>query len=108
VLTAVHDVVDQLVSLHWLDERQREEQQALALSQHAYDLAQARYRSGLASYLQVLSAEGQVLGQKQQVIASQARQRELHLNLVRALGGGYVAAVPAGTSNPRSARHETR
>jgi NodT family efflux transporter outer membrane factor (OMF) lipoprotein len=106
VLAAVHDVVDQLVSLHWLDERQQQERQALALSEHAYDLAQARYRSGLASYLQVLGAEGQVLAQKRRVIASQARQRELQLDLVRALGGGYLAAVPAQASLSRSVRHE--
>lgn len=52
-----------------------------------------RYRSGLANYLQVLSAETQVLAQKQLVIASQSRQRELRLNLIRALGGGYQPAA---------------
>lgn len=95
VITAVHDVVDQLVSLHWLQEQVRQQHQALQLSQRAYDLAQARYRSGLANYLQVLGAETQVLTQKQLVIASQSRQRELRLNLIRALGGGYrPATVP--------------
>ncbi len=89
VITAVHDVVDQLVSLHWLQEQVQQQDQALQLSQRAYALAQARYRSGLANYLQVLSAETQVLAQKQLVIASQSRQRELRLNLIRALGGGY-------------------
>jgi len=103
VLAAVHEVVDQLVSLRWLDERQREEAQALALSRHAYALAQARYRAGLASYLQVLSAEGQVLAQQQAVIVSQARQRELRLNLVQALGGGYEPAATAQASLTRSA-----
>lgn len=96
VIAAVHDVVDQLVSLHWLQQQAREQDEGLRLSQHAYDLATARYRSGLANYLQVLSAEGQVLAQKQLVIQSQSRQRELRLNLIRALGGGYQpAAVPS-------------
>ena len=107
VLAAVHDVVDQLVSMRWLDERQQEQQQALSLTRHAYDLAKARYRAGLASYLQVLTAEGQVLAQQQSVIASQAQQRELRLNLIRALGGGYVPAAPAQASTQRSAHHET-
>ena len=93
VITAVHDVVDQLVSLHWLQEQMQQEDQALQLNQRAYELAQARYRSGLANYLQVLSAETQVLAQKQLVIASQSRQRELRLNLIRALGGGYQPAA---------------
>ena len=95
VIAAVHDVVDQLVSLHWLQEQVQQQDQALQLSQRAYGLAQARYRSGLANYLQVLSAETQVLAQKQLMIASQSRQRELRLNLIRALGGGYrPVAVP--------------
>ncbi len=95
VIAAVHDVVDQLVSLHWLQQQVHEQDEALRLTQHAYELAQARYRSGLANYLQVLSAESQVLAQKQQVIQSQSRQRELRLNLIRALGGGYQpAALP--------------
>ena len=106
VLSAVHEVVDQLVSMRWLDQQQREQQQALSLTRHAYDLAKARYRAGLASYLQVLTAEGQVLGQQQLVIASQARQRELRLNLIRALGGGYVPAAPVQAMIQRSANHE--
>ncbi|MEO6800530.1 MAG: efflux transporter outer membrane subunit [Rhodanobacter sp.] len=99
VLAAVHDVVDQLVSLQWLQKQAHEQDEALRLTEHAYALAQARYRSGLANYLQVLSAEGQVLAQKQQVIQSQSRKRELRLNLIRALGGGYEpTAAPVGTS----------
>lgn len=99
VIAAVHDVVDQLVSLQWLQQQAHEQNEGLRLTEHAYELAQARYRSGLANYLQVLSAEGQVLAQKQQVLQLQSRQRELRLNLIRALGGGYQpAAVPGATS----------
>jgi NodT family efflux transporter outer membrane factor (OMF) lipoprotein len=99
VIAAVHDVVDQLVSLQWLQQQAHEQDEALRLTEHAHALAQARYRSGLANYLQVLSAEGQVLAQKQQVLQLQSRQRELRLNLIRALGGGYQpAAVPGATS----------
>jgi len=99
VIAAVHDVVDQLVSLRWLQQQVREQGEALRLSQRAYDLARARYRSGLANYLQVLSAESQVLAQKRLVIESQSRQRELRLNLIRALGGGYrPASVPTASA----------
>jgi len=107
VLAAVHDVVDQLVAMRWLDQQQQEQQQALGLARHALDLATARYRAGLASYLQVLTAEGQVLGQQQLVIASEARQRELRLNLVRALGGGEVPVAPDQGEIQRSAHHES-
>jgi len=107
VLSAVHDVVDQLVAMRWLDQRQQEQQQALGLARHALDLATARYRAGLASYLQVLAAEGQVLGQQQLVIASQARQRELRLNLIRALGGGAAPVAPEQGEIQRRAHHES-
>ncbi|WP_426687954.1 efflux transporter outer membrane subunit [Rhodanobacter ginsengiterrae] len=109
VIAAVHDVVDQLVSLQWLQQQVHEQDEALRLTEHAYALAQARYRSGLANYLQVLAAEGQVLAQKQQVIQSQSRQRELRLNLTRALGGGYQpAAVPDTTSIAHAQPHGSK
>lgn len=97
LVIALHDVVNQLVSLHWLGERANEQRQALQLTQEAYDLARARYGSGVGNYLQVLSAEGQVLNQKQLLIDLEHQQRFLHLELIRALGGGYEpAAMPVG------------
>ncbi len=53
----------------------------------------------LANYLQVLSAESQVLVQQQGVIVTRARQRELRLNLIRALGGGYT---PTASPDPHA------
>lgn len=100
VIAALHDVVAQLVSLKWSADESAEQDQALILARHAYELAQDRYRSGLASYLQVLAAETQVLAQQRQVIDSAGRQRELRLNLIRALGGGYV---PAASPEPHAA-----
>lgn len=102
LITALHDVVDQIVSLRWQAERSAQQQQALVLTQEAYDMATARYRSGVGSYLQVLSAEAQVLQQKQLLIELQTRGRALHLELIRALGGGYAAQAapspqPAGS-----------
>jgi NodT family efflux transporter outer membrane factor (OMF) lipoprotein len=101
VIDAVHDVVDQLVSLDAVARQGREQTQALALSERAYDLAQRRYRAGLASYLQVLAAETQVLAQRQQSLRLQTRERELHLSLIRALGGGYApVATPSLARQP--------
>ncbi|MNQ80308.1 putative outer membrane efflux protein MdtP [compost metagenome] len=65
-------------------------------------MATARYRNGVGSYLQVLSAEAQVLQQKQLLIELDTRGRALHLELIRALGGGYapqagLATQPAGS-----------
>jgi NodT family efflux transporter outer membrane factor (OMF) lipoprotein len=103
LIAAVHDVVDQMVSQQWLQQQMQQQDEALRLARHACDLAQARYRSGLANYLQVLSTQAQVLAQQQHRIELQARQRELQLNLIRALGGGYVSSPGPDTgsqSNP--------
>ncbi|MEO7432061.1 MAG: efflux transporter outer membrane subunit [Dokdonella sp.] len=109
VIAAVHDVVDQLVSLHWIQQQILEQRDGLALGERAWELAKARYRSGLANYLQVLAAESQVLAEKQKMIESQSRQREVRLNLTRALGGGYQ---PDGASDPtpvaRAQRQESK
>ncbi|HET7300922.1 MAG TPA: efflux transporter outer membrane subunit, partial [Oleiagrimonas sp.] len=94
VLTAVHDVVDQLTALAWIERRQRERAQAIELSQRACDLATARYRHGLANDLQVLAAENQVLAQKRRQIQLDEHRRELRVDLIRALGGGYEPAPP--------------
>lgn len=99
VLAAVHDVVDQLTALTWVARQQRQQRFALALSQHAYDLAIDRYRSNLASYLQVLIVEGRVLTLKSRLVYLGERSRELRLNLIRALGGGYAPTPPASSSN---------
>lgn len=108
VLAAVHDVVDQLTALTWIDRQKRQQRQALALSQRAYALATDRYRNGLANYLQVLIVEGRVLAEKSRLIQLHERRRELRLNLIRALGGGYAPTPPVrspdvSTSRPHGA-----
>jgi NodT family efflux transporter outer membrane factor (OMF) lipoprotein len=94
LISALHDVVDQLVSLKWLANERAEQDQTLALSQRAYALARHRYSSGLASYLTVLAAEAEVLQQQRAAVASAGRERELQLNLIRALGGGLRPPPP--------------
>lgn len=89
LVTALHDVVNQLVSLQWLAQRAGEQRQALQLTEDAYAMALSRYRAGIGTYLQVLSAEGQVLQQRQLLIDLRSQERTLHLELIRALGGGY-------------------
>lgn len=100
VIAAIHDVIDQLVSLHWLEQEVQEQDEALRLTQRAYEIATSRYRSGLANYLQVLAAESQVLTQKREALETRTRQRELRLNLIRALGGGYAPWIAGSRQLP--------
>jgi NodT family efflux transporter outer membrane factor (OMF) lipoprotein len=89
LIEALQEVADQLASMRALEIRRRESKAALASSQDAYDLALVRYREGLGNYLQVLTAETQVLIQRSLAADMDARELELSVNLIRALGGGY-------------------
>ncbi|MDB5955264.1 efflux transporter outer membrane subunit [Ramlibacter sp.] len=87
---AMRDVVDQIVSLRSLAEQRGEQTAALAPLQEAYDLSLLRYREGLGNYLQVLSAEQPLLDQRSRQADLRARELELSINLIRALGGGVL------------------
>lgn len=89
LVDALRDVVSQLTSIQWLQERAAYQSVALSTAQQAYDLAVKRYQSGLGNYLQVLAAESQVLAQQRAHIDFDARAFDLDMNLVRALGGGF-------------------
>lgn len=89
LVDALRDVVSQLTSIQWLQERAAYQAEALATAQQGYELAVQRYQSGLGNYLQVLAAQNQVLAQQRAHIDFDARAYDLDMNLVRALGGGY-------------------
>jgi NodT family efflux transporter outer membrane factor (OMF) lipoprotein len=87
---ALREVVDALTSMDSLGRQRGEERDALANAQEAYDLSVLRYREGLGNYLQVLSAESQLLAQRSLEAQLQARSLDLSVDLVQALGGGFV------------------
>ena len=91
VVDAVHDVADQISSTRSLERQLREQADAVASAERAYDVATQRYRAGLATYLTVLSAETNVLTQRRLGVDIRARTLDTQMLLVRALGGGYVA-----------------
>ena len=87
---ALRDVVDQLVSLHSIDEQRAEQRDGLATAQDAYDLALLRYQEGIGNYLQVLTTHEQLLNQRTLDADLRARDWDAAIDLERALGGGYV------------------
>ena len=91
VIDAVHDVADQISSARSIERQQREQADALASAESAYDVATQRYRAGLATYLTVLTAETNVLAQRRLSVDLRARSLDAQMLLVRALGGGYAA-----------------
>jgi NodT family efflux transporter outer membrane factor (OMF) lipoprotein len=96
---AMRDVVDQLASFRSVAAQRAQQAQALATSREAYDLALLRYREGLGNYVQVLSAEQPWLAQQSLDADLRARELELSINLVRALGGGYEPPPALGTAD---------
>lgn len=87
---ALREVVDQLSSFRSVGQQRTEQEQALASSRDAYDLAVLRYREGVGNYLQVLSAEAPLLVQEGLEVDLRSRALDVSINLVRALGGGFV------------------
>jgi len=98
IADAMRDVVDQLVSLRSIDEQRRQQRVASATAQDAYDLALVRFREGLGNYLQVLSAEQPLLQQRSLDADLAARELEVEINLIRALGGGFGPPAAIATT----------
>jgi NodT family efflux transporter outer membrane factor (OMF) lipoprotein len=92
VLEALRETADALSSVQSIERQQREQAQALASAESAYELARQRYRAGLGSYLSVLSAETNVLTQRRADNDLKARALDAQALLARALGGGYLQA----------------
>ena len=98
VIDAVHEVADQLASSQAIARQQTEQRAAQASAENAHAIAVQRYEAGLSNYLQVLTAETTVLNQRRQGVDLAARALDTQVALMRALGGGYHADLPAATS----------
>ena len=68
----------------------------MAAADQAARLTRLRYGQGLTNLLQVLAAEDSARASRQAVAEQALRAFQSDVLLVKALGGGYVAAVPAG------------
>jgi NodT family efflux transporter outer membrane factor (OMF) lipoprotein len=98
VLDAVREVTDQIVSSQAIGRQQQAQHLAQGFAESAYEIAVQRYDAGLANLLQVLSAETAVLNQRRLGVDLAARALDTQVALMRALGGGYRAELPASSS----------
>lgn len=94
VTDALREVVDALSSMDSLARLGRDQRDGMASAQEAYDLSVLRYREGVGNYLQVLSTESQLLAQRSLDAQLQARALDLSVDLVQALGGGFMPQAP--------------
>ena len=93
VIDGARDVADALSSIRALAVTTAEQRKARTATTAAYDLAVIRYKAGLGNYLSVLTSQSQELIQDRLDADLTARAFELDINLVRALGGGYLDPV---------------
>ena len=90
LLQALQELADAAASARALGVRVQESRAALAADEEAYKLTRLRYEGGLANYQSVLLAENAVLQARLIVADLDARAFSLDVQLVQALGGGYV------------------
>jgi NodT family efflux transporter outer membrane factor (OMF) lipoprotein len=90
VVNAFVEVEDQLAALEHLREQGRQAEEQRTAVAEALRIARNRYREGYASYLEELDAQRTLFGAEQTVAQLRADLLTAHVNLYRALGGGWA------------------
>jgi NodT family efflux transporter outer membrane factor (OMF) lipoprotein len=98
VLDAVREAADAIRSSEGAATQATEQARALAGSTQAHALAQQREQAGLGNRLVVLGAQTALIAQQRAAIDLQARQLDVRVQLVRALGGGWSAEATTTAS----------
>jgi NodT family efflux transporter outer membrane factor (OMF) lipoprotein len=94
---ALSDVANQITAIHSTDLQLHAQKQSLYTSKRAYDLARYQYRTGLASQLVVFDAETLFLDAQTKRLQLITAQRNRHIVLIKALGGGFDASCHTPT-----------
>jgi NodT family efflux transporter outer membrane factor (OMF) lipoprotein len=90
VLTAFQQVEDQLSTLRILANELGQEERAVKASEKSFAIELQRYKLGIDPYLDVLTAQLTLLGNQQTDVGLQTRQLVSSVELIEALGGGWV------------------
>lgn len=96
VLTAYQDVEDNLAALRQLELEGVSQAAAVTATQGALDQANYRYKGGVVTYLEVVATENAALAARLAAVDIETRRISATVLLVRALGGDWQAARPAG------------
>lgn len=92
---ALGEVAQTLTATRSIDQQLQEHRYALISAQHAYELSRKQYRIGLTSQLVVLDAETRYLEAQQTKALLIKSRRDMHIALIKALGGGFdESALP--------------
>lgn len=91
ILTALSEVEDALIACRRTEERMVSVEKAAAAGREASKLATQRYRTGVIDFLTVLDAQRNDLAQEESLINVRADRAAAHIQLYKALGGGWSA-----------------
>jgi outer membrane protein TolC len=98
VLAAFEDVEDNLAAQRLLAQEAERLDAAVAAARRSLEISLNQYRAGSVSYLQVTTQQTSLLSNQRTALVVRARQFTAAVQLVRALGGGWDAAVrPLGS-----------
>jgi multidrug efflux system outer membrane protein len=95
VLTAFREVEDDLALAHYLEQQERDQQDATSAAEHTRDLALTRYRDGASDYLEVVTAQTAALDAERALLDVRTRRMQTAADIVRAIGGSPQQTVPA-------------
>ncbi len=96
VLESFQSVQDAMSSVAALDEEIQRAQAAAEAAAETLALVTEQYKSGTVGYLNVLSAQTTLLSAQLTVLNVNSRQGVAHVNLVKALGGGWKDSPQTG------------
>ncbi|WP_293776563.1 efflux transporter outer membrane subunit [uncultured Oxalicibacterium sp.] len=100
LVDALHDVADQVQSLRAAEQQNLQQQLGTQAAQAGLKLAEERERVGTSNMLPVLIAKLGLLQQQRSDLDSLARRSDLHITLIKALGGGFDAQAANLTTEP--------
>ncbi len=95
VLVAFREVQDALTATQLLAEQSAAQDRALAAARRAGALAQKRYDAGFVNYFEIIDAQRTVLTTERASARLAAQRLNNGVLLIKALGGGWTATVPA-------------
>ncbi len=102
IQTAFQETADALIAEQTYVEQLAAQKANLVANQEYHRLAKARYQQGVDSFLTLLDAQRSLYSARQRYIAIQLGQLLGHVDLYKALGGGWSeGSVAAGTSPPK-------
>ena len=96
VLTGFQEVEDNLAALRILEDEARVQGEAVKAARHSRQIVENQYRAGIVSYLNVLVAQTAELADERTAIDINGRRMAASILLIKALGGGWDAALLEG------------